>query len=968
MSAVDYKATIRLPNTGFPMRGNLAQREPDAVAHWREIGLYERLLAQRADAPRFVFHDGPPYANGDIHHGHALNKTLKDIVVKFRLMSGYHTTHVPGWDCHGLPIELKVDKELGKAKRDLSTVEFRTKCREYADRWVKTQSDSFERLLVLADFDRPYRTMDYDYEASIVRVLGELMDGGFLFKGLKPVHWSWSAVTSLAEAEVEYDRYVAPSVYVQFAFEAPPAWLAEKAGGRAVDVVIWTTTPWTLPSNLAIVLNPALDYQLLALDDERAIILAEGLKAEVFEKCGLDDLEVLHTFAGRELVGEVDDRDPPRPTTRHPFIDRDSVLLPADYVTLEQGTGCVHTAPGHGADDFNTGRKYGIGVVAPVDRYGKYTSEVPDYEGMHVFKANPLIAQRLADTGRLLNQPGDTYVVDRYPHCWRTKKPLIFRATEQWFVGVDHAELRQNALQAIRDTEWVPHWGENRIRGMMETRPDWNISRQRVWGVPITAFECGACHEHVVDGAVARHVAAMVETEGCDVWWTHAPQDLVPDGYACPHCGAAADGFQKVDDILDVWFDSGVSWAAVMRDREGQGGQADLYLEGSDQHRGWFHTSLLTSVATQGHAPYKTVLTHGFVVDDKGAKYSKSSPNFEPLSKMLDVYGADILRLWVAMVDYRSDMTLSPANLKQAAGAYRKIRNTLRFLLGNLSDFSLDAVPSVRAEVTTVTDAPAAIELTDLDRWALSRTAEFVDRVREAYLAYEFHGVFHATLEFCNEHLSTVYLDALKDRMYCDAEGDPRRRGAQFVMYEAARALAQAIAPVLSFTANEAWGYLRDEARDPETVFEAGFPEVPDAWSDAAVDATLAWKLALRSRVSEQIEARRPKKKGEREPGQIGSSQEAVVTLTATGDALARLQAAKDALTELLIVSRIDLVDGAAADESGVDVAVAPSEAARCPRCWNARADIGTNAEWPDLCGRCASVVSVLDLSGSAGE
>mgnify|MGYP002620271920 CR=1 FL=1 len=940
-AARDWKDTILLPETEFPMRAGLAQREPDAIARWTSADLYRKAVAARAGRPRFVFHDGPPYANGNIHHGHALNKILKDVVVKFRWLDGQQAVNVPGWDCHGLPIEQKVDEQLGAKKRELSEVEFRRHCREYADGFVGVQSEQFRRLMVLADFDRPYRTMDYSYESTIVRELGRFMERGYVYRGLKPVHWSWSAVTALADAEVEYAPYDAPSIYVRFELPEPPAFLAAAAGGRSVGVVIWTTTPWTLPSNLAVALNPGFTYELLALDEGRAIVVAEGLKASVLAACRVEgEPAVLASFEGSQLVG-TDEHDCPRHVARHPFLDRTSLLVPADYVTLEQGTGCVHTAPGHGMDDFRTGLKFELETLSPVDDRGCYTGQVPDYEGQHVFKANPQIVQRLADSGHLLNRVGDTYRVDRYPHCWRTNKPLIFRATSQWFIRVDHEDLRQRSLEAISGTRWIPHWGENRIRGMMEVRPDWCISRQRAWGVPITAFTCTACGGDVVDHRVAERVAELVAERGADVWFEEPVEALVPAGTACPHCGAGPDRFDKVRDILDVWFDSGVSWAAVLRDREGLDGQADLYLEGSDQHRGWFHTSLLTAVATTGKAPYRSVLTHGFVVDDAGRKYSKSSPNFEPLDRMIDQHGAEVLRAWVSAVDYRQDMVLAPTLLKQVSDAYRKVRNTMRFLLGNLRDFDPDTMPLQEGD------------LTPIDRWALRRLKAFVDGAHAAFDNYEFHAVWHGLMDFCNADMSAVYLDALKDRMYCDRADSPARRASQAVMYETLRALVTVAWPILSFTSEEAWSMMPRRSGDAEFVALLDWPSITCP-ADNAEDARFADWLALRARVQGLIEERRPRKKGEKLPGQIGSSQEAVVTLTVPGDTLARWQAERDTLRELFIVADVLVSPGASSD---VDVAVEPASTQRCPRCWNHRDDLGTDPNHPELCGRCASVV-----------
>lgn len=940
MSERNWKETILLPQTDFPMRANLANREPEAVASWKDAGLYKAIRKAREGRPAFVLHDGPPYANGDIHHGHALNKVLKDFVVKYRWVAGYDAMNRPGWDCHGLPIEQKVDEELGGKKRELDVIAFRKACRDYADKWVNAQKEQFERLMVLAEWDRPYRTMDYAYEATIVRELGRVIEGGYVYKGLKPVHWSWAARTALADAEVEYDVYDAPSVYVRFDFYEAPEWLREKAGGRAIDVVIWTTTPWTIPSNLAIALNPELEYELLALDEGASIIVAAGLKEEVLKQCGLQEPAVLASFKGAELVGHSVD-DCPRLNARHPFIDRDSVLLPADYVTLDQGTGCVHTAPGHGVDDYQTGRKFGLDVLAPVDAGGQYTAEVPDYEGMHVFKANPLIAQRLHESGRLLNRPDQKYRVERYPHCWRTKKPLIFRATPQWFIDVEHEELRQRSLSAIGSTKWVPHWGENRIRGMMETRPDWCISRQRAWGVPITVFTCTSCNEEVVDHRVAYHVAELVESEGADAWFAHPAEELVPAGFRCPHCDAEPGAFEKAQDILDVWFDSGVSWAAVLRDQEGLEGVADLYLEGSDQHRGWFHTSLLTSVAITGHAPYKTVLTHGFLVDDKGRKFSKSNPNFKPLSKAVNQYGAEILRMWVAAVDYRQDIVFSDGVLKQVSDSYRKVRNTIRFLLGNLSDFDPDRF------------ALDPTAMSGVDRWALRELNRFITEAKRAYENYEFHTFYHALNEFCNLRMSAVYLDTLKDRMYCDGQDDPARRASQAVMYEVLRALVTLCWPVLTFTAEEAWSMMPHREGDDDFAALTLWPEAHEV--DASDSERFERWLELRQRVQALIEERRPRKKGEREPGQIGSSQEALVTIYAKSDEAAELREHAAELAELFIVSEVRVEDGAA-----LEIQVEPSSHERCQRCWNYRPDVGDNPDYSDLCGRCGDVVAKL--------
>jgi isoleucyl-tRNA synthetase len=942
-----WKDTIFLPVTPFPMRGDLPQREPATVARWREMGLYQRMQDHRRHAAPFILHDGPPYANGDIHHGHALNKILKDIVVKFQTLAGRRAPFIPGWDCHGLPIEQKVDEQLGARKRDLDVVAFRQACRDYAAGWVDVQAESFRRLLVTADFEHPYRTMDPAYVASILRQLGVLMDRGYVYKGLKPVHWSWAAVTALAEAEVEYAPYDAPSVYVKFAMPAPPAWLAEAAGGRPVSVVIWTTTPWTLPSNVAIALHPDLDYQLLALPTGDAIVVADGLREATLQACGIEGATELAAFQGRALVGEGP-ADWPRLACRHPFVDRDSLLVAADYVTLEQGTGCVHTAPGHGQDDFQTGLRYGLPVLAPVNQFGKYTADVPDYQGQHVFAANPLIARRLHESGHLLNRPDDVYRVDRYPHCWRTRKPLIFRATEQWFVRVDHEGMRQKALDAIGRTRWIPSWGENRIRSMMEGRPDWCISRQRAWGVPIPAFRCSACGTDVVQGDHARHVASLVERAGStDVWFQQDPASLAAPAAGCPSCGASPDRWEKVQDILDVWFDSGVSWAAVLQDREGIEGPADLYLEGSDQHRGWFHTSLLAAIGTRGDAPYRAVLTHGFVVDDQGRKYAKSSPRYEPLARMLENHGADVLRLWVSMVDYRGDMVLAPDLLKQAGGTYRKIRNTVRYLLGCVSDWTPNGA-SDSAEAT-----PSA-----LDRWVRVEVAQSLHRIRGHYEACEFSQAQTALFDLCNDTLSAVYLDALKDSLYCDAADDPLRRLRQALLLDIAESLLVAMAPILPFTADEAWQALPPREGRADHVLLADWP----AWTltpddEAAHERVTSLWLEVRAATAQHIDALRPAKKGERLPGQLRSSQEAVVTLTVPADAVPAPEAGRSELAELLIVSDVQVVAGVPAEGRPFEVQVRPADAPRCERCWNHRAEVGTILTHPTLCRRCHQVV-----------
>jgi len=944
---MNWKETLNLPKTEFPMRANLPNREPAMLERWNTQRLYHRVLEARKDGPRFAFHDGPPYANGQIHHGHILNKILKDIACKVQNMRGRYCEFIPGWDCHGLPIEHQVDKKLGKKKREMSQLEIRDECRDYAERFVEIQKEQFRRLGVLADWDNPYTTLQRYYESTVVTELARLIERDLVYKALRPIHWSFGAQTALAEAEVEYAPFEAPSIYVKFAFPSPPSFLADAIGDRETFVVIWTTTPWTLPANLAIALHPDFDYVVVDVDGQ-ALIMAEGLRETVMDACGIQG-QVLTSFPGSELVGS--DGDPLRPAARHPFIERDSVLLPADYVTLEQGTGCVHTAPGHGQEDHELGRHFGLDVVSPVDEYGRYTSQVPQWERMHVFKANPLIVQMLDDIGALLNAVGDSVNIERYPHCWRTKKPVIFRATPQWFVRVDQDRLRERALEAVETTEWIPSWGEDRIRGMLEHRPDWCISRQRIWGVPIPALNCTACGEVVLSKEVAFRLADLAGDEGVDAWFKRDVADLVPEGVQCGSCGAGVDRFERERDILDVWFESGASFAAVLERRGGLEAVADLYLEGSDQHRGWFQSSLLIGVGSRGHAPFRSVLTHGFVVDEQGHKYSKSSKNFEAPDKIINQLGAEIMRLWVAGVDYRADMTFSKQILQRMTDAYRRIRNTARFLLGSLADFD----PAAH------TLDPAS--LPPLDRWALDKLADLIDRLGRAYDDYEYHVVFHRLLDYCTVTLSQQYLDVLKDRLYCETPDHPARRATQTVLYEILRATTLLAAPILSFTADEIWLAMPHRESDPESVHLALMPESPpDSWRSPESREQFDLLFRVRSQVQEAIEAKRPKTKGERQPGQIGSSQEAAVVLTAEGDLESTLEGVTDLLQELFIVSSVSVRSGPQQDDLPT-VSVELAEGEKCPRCWNYRTGFGQAGRFDTVCTRCAQVAIELGVS-----
>ncbi|MFW5966585.1 MAG: isoleucine--tRNA ligase [Persicimonas sp.] len=951
----DYKETLNLPSRDFPMRANLSEREPEQIEKWQKEEVYEEMIArrQKEDAERFILHDGPPYANGNIHHGHILNKTLKDFVVKYRNMAGYLCEYVPGWDCHGLPIEHEVDQQLGDEKLEMSTAQIRRACREYADKWVGIQADEFQRIMLFGDWDHPYTTMSYDYEATIVRELGRFFEEGIVYRGLKPVHWDWAAKTALAEAEVEYDEFRTEHVYVKFPLEELPDELAEAADGRDAYVLIWTTTPWTLPANLAIALHPDLNYQLIDHEGD-ALIMAEGLRDAVLADCDIADEEIdmLANFEGRALVGELGA--PKGLSARHAWLDRASVLLPADYVTLEQGTGCVHTAPGHGQEDFALGRQHGLDVLCPVDQEAKFTIDLEveaddgakNLRGMHVLTANKYIAQHLSNIGRLLNEAGDRITIPRYPYGWRTKKPVIFRATTQWFIAMEPESagqsegirLRERALEAIDEIDWIPDWGRERIEGMVESRPDWCISRQRSWGVPITVMYCNECDTALTSPALFDHVAGLVEEHGADVWFEREAAELVPEGASCAECGAS--DFRKEEDILDVWFDSGVSWAAVLEGELGWGNVADLYLEGSDQHRGWFQSSLLCGVGTRGEAPYRACLTHGFVTDEDGHKYSKSSKNFEPPEQMLEEYGAEILRLWVAAVDYKGDITLSDEILDRIADGYRKIRNTFRFLINNLYDFEPSA-------------AVAYEDLEPIDRFILHRTGEVVERVEQAYDNYDFHVIYHTTLQFMTVDMSNLYMNIAKDRLYCELPDSRTRRAAQTVYWRVLSALARAAAPILSFTCEEAWQHMPHGDDAPDSVFLADFPNAPKEWRDDRVAGRWESLLEVRRVVQRALEQKR-----QSDEEAIGSSQEAHVTVTASGKTFSLLNEAADQLEAFFIVSQVTVEEGDVDGDEPVEVTVEAADGEKCPRCWNYWVEPGSDDE---VCARCRQVISELD-------
>ncbi len=917
---MDYKATLNLPKTDFPMKANLTEREPQMLREWEAQRLYERLRETRAGREKWILHDGPPYANGHIHMGHALNKILKDMVVKSRSMFGYDAPYVPGWDCHGLPIEHQVDRELGPKARQVPIPEKRKLCRAYAQKFIDIQREEFKRLGGLGNWGQPYRTMEYRYEANILRELGKFLAAGSVYRGLKPVHWCTSCLTALAEAEVEYQDDTSPSIFVAFPLTSDPAALDPALAGCAISVVIWTTTPWTLPANLAIVVHPDEEYVVFRANGQHYLV-ADKLLAETARKCRLPNPEVIFRTPGARLDGLV---------AHHPWLDRPSPIFTAEYITMDAGTGCVHTAPGHGADDYETGIKHNLPVYNPVDDHGRFAPDVMHFAGMSVWDANGAIIQKLQADGSLLCAEEFQH---SYPHCWRCKNPVLFRATNQWFISMETNDLRKRALEAIRQVQWIPTWGEERIYGMIGSRPDWCISRQRAWGVPIAVFYCAGCGALLAEPALVEHVASLMDQEGADVWFARSAKELVPSGTRCPTCGG--EDFRKETDILDVWFDSGVSQAAVLRTRPDQRWPADMYLEGSDQHRGWFHSSLLAAVGAQGGPPYKAVLTHGFVVDGEGRKMSKSQGNVLAPQEIIAKHGAEVLRLWVAAMDYRDDIRLSKEILTRLVEGYRRIRNTCRYLLGNLSDFdpARDTVP--------------AAELLPIDRFILHRLQRLVERVRTAYETYEFHVLYHGLHHFCAVDLSAFYLDVLKDRLYTSAPKSPLRRSAQTAMYEILVGVVKLMAPVLSFTADEVWRHVPMPDR-PQSVHLTEFPAIrPELTNDALAQE---WErlLAAREEVLRHLEAARKDKT-------IGSAQEAAVEITAAGADAEFLRAHREELETICIVSRLTVVRDESATALTVRVGRAPG--AKCPRCWNYRESVGTSAEHPDLCERCASVV-----------
>ena len=930
---MNYKETLNLPKTVFPMKANLVKKEPEMLERWESIDLYKLIRQSSMGRKRFHLHDGPPYANGHIHMGTAFNKVLKDIIVKSRQMAGFDAPYVPGWDCHGLPIEHRVDGELGARKKEMSKAEIRGFCRRYAEKYIDIQRNEFKRLGVLGEWENPYLTMNYPYEATIIREFGKFALSGSLVRSKKPIYWCISCKTALAEAEVEYDEHTSPSIFVKFPMISDLDQLTPVLKGKQVSMIIWTTTPWTIPANLAIALHPGLKYAAVETGDNKVMILAEGLVDICMDTFGIESYEVLKLFKAAELENLE---------ARHPLYDRPSKIVLAPYVTLEAGTGCVHTAPGHGREDYETGLQYDLETYSPVDDSGCFTPDVGYFAGMEVFAANEAVKDKLSEVGALLKEEEITH---EYPHCWRCKKPVIFRSTKQWFISMEKNDLRKNALDAIRKVSWIPSWGEDRIYKMIANRPDWCVSRQRTWGVPITVFFCDECDEPVITQEIIDHVSGMVEQSGADIWFTKSEEELLPPETRCPNCGA--DRFRKETDILDVWFDSGVSYAAVMENRGYLDSPADLYLEGSDQHRGWFHSSLLCSVGTRKEAPYKGVLTHGFVVDGAGKAMHKSSGNVIAPEELIKSHGAEILRLWVAGEDYRDNIRLSKEILQRLTEAYRRIRNTCRYLLGNLNDFDWE------------TDQVPYTEMEELDRWALNRIQELNGRILKAYEDFNFHLVYHNLHNFCVLDLSSFYLDIIKDRLYTSPKKSAARRSSQTAMYEILETLVRLMAPVLSFTADEIWQHMTGKER-PVSVHVDIFSPQNKEYQDTELAERWEQIISVRKEVTKVLELARKEKS-------IGHPLDASVRLGLAPKLADKLAPYEDQLRSIFIVSSVDLreidqVEGGFESETvpGLKVEVSPSLDPKCERCWIHDPSVGDDKNHPNTCERCRNVLNEI--------
>ncbi len=934
----DYKDTLNLPKTSFAMKANLNQKEPETLKYWDSIQAYDEMIKASGQKGEFVLHDGPPYANGNIHLGTALNKILKDIIIKSKNMQGYSSQYIPGWDCHGLPIEHKVELQLGEKKKTVPAHVVRKLCREYAQKYLNIQRKEFIRLGVLGIWEKPYMSMDPAYESATSKELANFVERGSIVRSKKPIYWCGSCKTALAEAEVEYADHTSPSVYVRFPFNDERLKDAfEQADPENAYIIIWTTTPWTLPNNLAVALNPEFEYALVAYEGKQYVFAAD-LVEQSTKLFGWENYTVLGKTLGKNLENLE---------AKHPFYDRKSPIVLGDHVTLEAGVGCVHTAPGHGREDYEVGLKYGLEIYSPLNDEAKYYESVEFFKGMNVFEANPHVVEKLREVGNLIF---DQKISHSYPHCWRCKNPVIFRATTQWFVSMEKNNLREKSLNAIRnDVKWIPAWGEDRIFNMIETRPDWCISRQRMWGVPILALLCDDCGEAWNDPTWMREISERFakHTTGCDYWYETEIEDVVPEGLKCPHCGG--NHWKKETDILDVWFDSGTSFAAVVEQREELSYPATLYLEGSDQHRGWFHSSLLVSMGTRDQAPYKEVLTHGYVVDKDSRKMSKSIGNVIAPQDIMAKFGADILRLWVSSSDYREDIRISDEILARLTEAYRRIRNTCRYLLGSINDLTPEALVKVE-------------DLLPVDRYMLDVIVRNHNLLQQAYTDYEFHKVYHTLHGLCVTELSSFYLDGLKDRLYASLPNSLERRSAQTVLFEILMILIRDMAPVLSFTAEEVLKFVPEALRpDVKTVFAISEYQAPSLLSEAALKD---WEaiLNLRSELTKAIEP-------QRKEGLIGHSLDTAVTVFADANLVDMIEKKAIDMREICIVSQLSIKPysekpAAVADcAENLAIVVERAKGEKCERCWIYTEEAGKDADYPTLCPRCASVMRALEAN-----
>jgi isoleucyl-tRNA synthetase len=937
--ALELKSTLNLPRTSFSMKANLPQHEPSMLALWAKMDLYGKIRATRQNAPLFTLHDGPPYANGQIHLGTALNKILKDFIVKCRTLAGFNAPYIPGWDCHGLPIEINVDKELGPRKARMTVEQVRQACRRYAEKYIELQKKEFVRLGIFGEWNKPYLTMDADYEALIAQTFLEFLGKGYVYRGRKSIYWCISDKTALAEAEVEYEDHRSRSIYVKYPLVSDPTHLDPALAGHRVAVVIWTTTPWTLPASMAVAFHPDFEYVVAADASGEAYILESRRYEPTLHETGLKAARILARIPGRKLE---------HIQMQHPFLDRILPGVLAEYVSAEDGTGCVHTAPGHGREDYETGMKYGLEIYCPVNEAGEITEGPAEYKGRKVFDANEPIIELLRTSGTLLGPPG--WLTHSYPHCWRCHNPIIFRASEQWFIAIDHDGLRQRALAEIKKVRWSPEWGEGRISNMIATRPDWCISRQRVWGVPIVVFHCQACQRPLMDASLGRRAVELFRREGAEAWYSHPVEDLVPLGTECPQCGGTS--LRKETDILDVWFDSGSSHFAVLGHRADVPWPSDVYLEGGDQYRGWFHSSLLIAVGIEGRAPYRQVLTHGWTLDAEGRAMSKSLGNTVEPQEVIKTHGAEILRLWVASVDFREDVVLTSEILTRLSEAYRKLRNTLRYCLSNLYDFEPQQ------------DWVSGEQLEEIDAWALDRTAQVLEEVGRGYNDFAFHKVYRTLYDFSTIDLSAFYFDILKDRLYTAPAKSVRRRAAQTTLCLIADALTRALAPILCFTADEVWSLLPGSSGREPSVHLATFVAPAQLRHDISEEHRRRlgnWErlVAVRNEVLKVLEIARQAKL-------IGGGLDARVRLSVNGDLAPLLDEYRDALPTLFIVSQVELgrdsLEGASQGQlPGLAVRVEKAKGQKCARCWNYSERVGEDSRHPAVCERCSAALEEIE-------